>query len=620
MVDVVRLFKKAFIVDKQGFKEFGSEKEEKVEEEKKREEKKERQPEEKTPFTIEKLFSVQKEKPKPYPSQYEGFRMPSSSSSEPGKPASMVLYVFFFAISLIFLYFKAKVGYQPLLSVTLSILQGLVFTIPFLSDKEHNKLQLALVFTAVALDLAVANGLLGLWPESGIRDILITFHVFAWVALSIVLFLMGAFDRLGAGEKLPLWAWLLIALIFGYVLIYLIFPALVQSPLAYQDETHAEYFNIAKEKLFAAAKTLQDTKNSGFDYFTCSWDATRGINYDKCLEEKKILRYCKANFPAAEKQSCIQQQRELLEQSKRPGVAGSVSEAIKQVTKVEVKVDEFFPKKSTEVRETYPISLNIQNPREQVFTASVSCVFKKGKEEMQGTVSFYGQEVNQVQIGGFSGEQQIPITCQPTSDLNGKYTLDYEVAFSGMQAFSFLKRAFISKEIDTELRKQVEADNFKTSKEKGSQGPAEFALLNFKFGTGAGAEPLVLVEEPVTFSFAVEDLGREISKGAFKGEVLKVNSYNFRGLWERGFSIDSERIGDQDCLQGGEIRLLPAQTQRRQPSELKRCFLTFPPDLQQLQKNQYKVETFIADLNYDYKITKSISIEVTPLETPELVS
>ena len=182
-----------------------------------------------------------------------------------------------------------------------------------------------------------------------------------------------------------------------------------------------------------------------------------------------------------------------------------------------------------------------------------------------------------------------------------------------MQTFSFLKRAFISKEISAELRQQVEADNFRINKDKVSQGPAEFALLNFKFGTGVGTEPLVLVEEPTTFSFAVEDVGT----GTFRGEVLKVNSYNFHGLWERGFSIDSERIGDQDCLQGGEIKLLPAQTKKREPSELKRCFLALPADLRELEKDEYKVETFVADLNYDYKITKSISIEVTPLETEQ---
>ena len=619
MVDLSRLLKKAFIADKQGLREVGTDKPDKevLERSYGRGLKRPEGPEIKD-RRVQNFFSSQNERPrsstpKEYPSfkQREGFRMPSfgSSSSSSARPASMWLYVLFFIISLGLIYFKKTVGYQPLFSFSLSIIQGLIFTIPFLSDREHNKPQLTLVFIAVALDLFVANGLLGLWPESGIKGILIMYHVFTWAALSIVLFLMGSFEKLGVGEKLPFWAWLLIAFIFGYVLIYLIFPVLIQSPLAYQDETHAEYYNIAKEQLFGDAKTLQETKNSAINYLTCSFDAARGINYDKCLEEKRIIRFCEANFPT-EVQNCIKQQKELIEQGNRSGVSGSVSDAIKQVTKVELKEDQFFPKKATELRTVYPIPLKIINPREQTFTAKAFCEFKKGKENVGGIISIGGQEVSEVQIT--SRQQEFLIGCQPSTDLNGRYTLDYNVVLSGMQTFSFLKRAFISKEISAEIRKQVEADNFKTSRDKASQGPAEFALLNFKFGTGAGTEPLVLVEDPISFSFAVEDVG----SGAYKGEVLKVNSYNFHGLWERGFSIDLERIGDQDCLQGGELMLLPAQTKKRQPSELKRCFLTLPPDLQQLQKNEYKIETFVADLNYDYKITKSIPIEVTPLVAP----
>ena len=103
--------------------------------------------------------------------------------------------------------------------------------------------------------------------------------------------------------------------------------------------------------------------------------------------------------------------------------------------------------------------------------------------------------------------------------------------------------------------------------------------------------------------------------GAYKGDIVKINNYNFHGLWERGFNVDQERIGDKECLQGAEISITPAQTKKREPSELKRCFLLLPTDLETLTKDQFKVETFVADLNYDYKITRSIPLEVTPLET-----
>ena len=624
MVDLSRLLKKVFIANKQGFREFGSEKKE---EEKADKESGKALPtlgrfahkEQEQEFLgrAKKLGNVQESQPQPrQPTTLSRkFSLPSigSGSSSSGIPAAMGVYIGLFIIASLGTWLKKLTDFSPALSLFISLLLGIFFFIGVKVTPE-NKVKESLVFIAFAFD-TFAQYMLGFFPESTLKRKMVMLHVFVWMALSIVLFLMGIFDRLGAGEKLPWWAWLLTAFILGFILVSWVLPFILQGPWINQDKTHAEYFNIAKEELFGAGKTFQETTNSGLDYFYCSiFQATQ---FDKCLENEKILSYCEANFKTVtEQQDCIKQQQEILKSGGKAGVAGSVSEAIKQVTKVELKEDQFFPKKATEPRTVYPIPLKVENPREQIFAAQVSCDFKKGKETIAGAVSIGGQAIAEVQIN--DRQEQFLIGCQPSSDLNGRYTLEYTVILSGMQTFSFLKRAFISKEIDSAVRLQVEADYFKSTKEKASQGPAEFALLNFKFGTGVGTEPLVLVEEPTTFSFAVEDVGT----GAFKGEVLKVNNYNFHGLWERGFSVDSERIGDEDCLQGGEIKLLAAQTKKREPSELKRCFLTLPPDLSQLQKDEYKVETFVADLNYDYKITKSIPIEVTPFEkpSPELVS
>ncbi len=530
---------------------------------------------------------------------------PSVSGPSPKTPAAMGVYIVLFVLSIIGLILKNALSYSPAGSIFLSFLLGIFFFIAVHYTPEP-KLKITLVSITFAFD-TLAQFILGFFPESELRKWIITLHVFAWIALSIVLFLMGVFDSLGAGKKLPWWAWLLTAGLIGYVLIYLVFPFLAEGPYLNQDTTHAQYFNIAKEQLVSVAKTLQETKNTGTDYLSCTFRATSAaIQYDKCLEEQRIARYCKNNFETTkEQQSCIQQQKELLAQGARPGVAGSVSEAIKEVTKVELKVDNYFPKETTEVRQSYPVTLSVQNPREQAFSASVSCLFTKGKEEVQGRIFIYGEERNEIQLGAFSGEYQVPIECQPTGDLNGRYNLEYSAVLSGMQTFSFLKRAFISKEMDKTVREQIEADNFKF-KERASQGPAEFALLNFKFGTGEGTEPLVLVEEPITFSFSVADVGG--------GEVLKVNSYYFTGLLESGFSVDEQRIGDKDCLQGGEILLSSALTKKREPSELKRCFLILPPNLKGLTGNNFEVQTFVAELNYDYKIVKKIPIKVTPLE------
>lgn len=599
MVDVSRLLKKAFIANKQGLKELGSEK-------------KESKGEGIKDSRVRDFFSVQPQQRQPM-AKPGSFSLPSfNAPSLPRIPAATGVYIGLIILSIIGLILKSYVAYHPGGSLFISIILGLFFFIAIHYTPEA-KLKEGLVFITFALD-TFTQFVLGLFPESEFKNWLITYHVFAWIILAAIFFFMGIFDTMGAGEHLGKWGIFILVLIIGFVL-FLLFPIIITGPIAQQDETHAEYFNIAKAQVVKVAGTLGETKNVWHDYFACTFGVLGGsYKYDSCIGDKKIARYCKNNFATTiEQQDCIQQQQEFLKQESRPGVAGYVSEAIKQLTKVELKEDQFFPKKATEPRTVYPIPLKVENPREQIFTTTVSCEFKKGKENVAGIVSIGGQEVNEIQIN--ARQQQFLIGCQPSTDLNGKYTLEYNVILSGMQTFSFLKRAFISKGIDPAVRLQVEADNFKSAKEKISQGPAEFALLNFKFGTGVGTEPLILVEEPITFSFAVEDVG----SGAFRGKVLKINNYNFHGMWKRGFNVDQGRIGDQDCLQGGEIRLVAAQTKKREPSELKRCFLTLPADLQQLQKNEYKVETFVADLNYDYEIIKSIPVEVTPLGT-ELVS
>ena len=624
MVDRFRLLKKAFIANKQGFKEFGSEEQKKDQPSpwstnkgkpankttslSVKENQLKNKPEIKDP-RVKNFFSLQREQPKSEPRQYAGssssrrFSLPSfNAPSLPKIPAAIGVYIGLIILSLIGLFLKSYVAYHPGGSLFISIIIGFFFFIAIHYTPEA-KLKETMVFITFALD-TFTQFVLGLFPESEVKNWLITYYVFAWVILAAVLFLMGIFDTMGAGEHLGKGGLFVLALIMGFVL-FLLFPIIISGPIAKQDETHAEYYGIAKAQIVKIAGTLKETKNVWYDYFTCTFGVLGGnYKYDTCIEDKRIVRYCKNNVPsAAEQQSCFQEQKKIVQQGGTATVEGTVSEAIKKVTKVELKVDEFFPKKTTEPRKLYPISLAVQNPRQQTFLVSISCLFTQQKTNLSGVVFLNGQELSQVQIN--EKEQQVTVDCQPSADLKGKYTLSYTATLSGMQTFSFLKRAFISEKIDATLRKQIEADNFKT-KDKTSQGPAEFALLNFKFGTGDGLAPLVLAEEPVSFSFSVANVGG--------GEVLKVNSYDFQGLWERGFSTDEERVGDNDCLQGGEIRLIAAQTKKREASELKRCYLTLPPDLGQLNEKEFKVETFVADLNYDYKLTKSIPIEVTPLE------
>ena len=148
-------------------------------------------------------------------------------------------------------------------------------------------------------------------------------------------------------------------------------------------------------------------------------------------------------------------------------MAGSVSDAIEKVTEVTLKTDEYFPKETTNAQQSYPITLDVKNPREQAFTVRIDCVFKQAKQSIPGKISILGLETSEIQIT--ETEKQVRLECQLTADLKGKYTLEFNAVLSGLQTFSFLKRAFISGEVDPALRKLIETDNFKSG-ERSSLG------------------------------------------------------------------------------------------------------------------------------------------------------
>ncbi|MDO8510987.1 MAG: hypothetical protein Q7S55_02375, partial [Nanoarchaeota archaeon] len=376
MGDLRRLLKKALITNKQGLKEFGSEK---------KEAQPKKEPEIKDP-RIQNFFSVQQ------PQQQR-----RSSSSTPKIPAATGVYIGLIIISIIGLILKSYVAYHPGGSLFISIILGFFFFIAIHYTPEA-KLKESMVFITFALD-TFTQFVLGLFPESELKKWLITYYVFAWLILAVVLFLMGIFDTMGAGERLGKGGLFVLMLLIGFVL-FLLFPILITGPDAKQNQTHAEYYGIAVTQVSKIGKTLEETKNVWHDYFTCTFGILGGsYNYDSCIDDKRIVRYCKNNFATTtEQQDCTKQQQEILKSGGKAGVAGSVSEAIKQVTKIELKEDQFFPKKATDPRTLYPIPLKVENPREQVFTAKASCEFKKGKEVVTGSVSIGGQEVDEVQI------------------------------------------------------------------------------------------------------------------------------------------------------------------------------------------------------------------------------
>ncbi|MEK6899641.1 MAG: hypothetical protein AABX05_00815, partial [Nanoarchaeota archaeon] len=311
--------------------------------------------------------------------------MPSMRSSHPGVSSGMGIYIALIVISIIGLILKNFISYSPFGSLVISIILGLFFLIAVHYTPESG-VKIALVWITFGLD-TLSQFVLGLFPDSEMKNIVITFHVFAWMILSLVLFLMGVFDTLGAGQKLGVPAMILLIFIVSLIL-YIIVPLIAGQVLTFQDLSHSEYFNIAKTELSKVGLTFQEVKNSWVDYSSCTFSATSAaVTYDKCLQDKKISRFCKTSTKTeTEYQACVKQQNDIARRGSQPGVAGSVSDAIKQVTSVNIVVDDYFPKKTTEVRKLYPVTMEVKNPRELKFGARVSCTFKTTKTGIAGKI------------------------------------------------------------------------------------------------------------------------------------------------------------------------------------------------------------------------------------------
>jgi len=318
----------------------------------------------------------------------------------------------------------------------------------------------------------------------------------------------------------------------------------------------------------------------------CVKRKSNDARYKKICQESGIT-------DKAQLEACIlEEERKEKEVGSVQGVASTI---VTEATEVDFKEvdEEDFPRRSFQPRDIYPIILDVENPRREELRMGIGCIFKKGKENISGEVSIEGKKEDNFIV--LETGKKTTIECTPSQDLDGTYDLEYSAALLGVNTPSYLKRAFIpeieSYQAQQDLKKEIESIEFPRNRDALSQAPEDFARLNFKFGSGTGSNPIISVDEDVRFSWGVENLAR--------GKILRINGYSFDSLVERGFNIDASKVGDSDCLQGGNL-LVPAS----KITALKSCWLQIPADLKGIE--DYRVQTFAASFNYDYEMTHTI--------------
>lgn len=358
------------------------------------------------------------------------------------------------------------------------------------------------------------------------------------------------------------------------------------------------------EKLVGAQERISERLPQGENPFISNlWCILNDPqNVQGCVENRqatsRLEAICKARkLDELGYRDCLTEEKEKLLQ-KELQVSGIIDNTLKEITKVEVVIDEkYFPKlayrKENEgLTINYPTTLKVENPHNLDLKIGLSCQFKKGSTVIVG-------EMNLNSLEKVSKHQEIPLICTPPfgEELEGKYKLTYNVTLLNMETKSFLKRAFLgertAEEKDT-LISQIRTDFFPLSTDGYSKAPNEFAYLNFGFGKTSN-DPFIFADDVIIFVSSLENSG--------KGMVKKINSYEFN-LEETGFSISS---GSENCLTSGEMAI-PIWN-LKSPFVLPNCFLELPEDLRHFAE-PFKIKTFSGKLNYDYLLRKEVDIEI----------
>jgi len=324
-----------------------------------------------------------------------------------------------------------------------------------------------------------------------------------------------------------------------------------------------------------------------------------GADYSECLKERQLQSQaeanCKNNGVSPNDlgwQDCVDNEKEVLQ--KTPLRSTDDASRVDYLKAEFVRVDfNTFPSPTYEKQENFPATLIIENPNRQNLGVEVNCGFQKGSKTVTGEVVLNGKQVTSYSTN--RGKESLKIFCKPSEPLSeGRYALKIETTLMNIVTDSSLKRAFVKNDIYREkFEDAIKSSAFSVFDAGSSKSPAEFARLNFAFGNFE-RDPIIVADQPVSFDASIENIGR--------GKVSRIRTYLFSSLIEEGFFATS---GDLNCLQGGDT-IFPKSSRS---FHLASCFLELPSHLREFN-DDYLVETFVAELVYDYTLEQDTGIQI----------
>ncbi len=402
-------------------------------------------------------------------------------------------------------------------------------------------------------------------------------------------------------------------------ILYLIFVLMIPfvPTMGYQNSMpgYAD-FQAAEEQV---RDQLPETENPAWTNLVCTIEMVKsitsdsGFSVDECVAERqlesKFKSTCKNKGHEEGTKSyddCIEDEREANAEDEEDliNVAGTVDNSLVEHTDAFFDVDMGNYRKRT-VRSAsvsslqYPITLEVDNPKEQLIYVYLTCNFTNTKTKE----SFLG-EISNPEVMVETDSDTIVKSCGVPDGqmLNGTYQLIYHAELSGLQTTSYLTRILVSEEMkESEIIKEAES-TYLSGSDSYSSAADEFARINFAFGSPE-TNPVVEIKDvdiydsEIMLVSSIENVGN--------GKIIGINNYYIE--LEQDFTVE-----DYNCIYGGTENVVISEDNSRGDTEtLSLCFITPTSSVnEEVDLQDFVVQSYQAVLEYDYLISTTNNIEV----------
>jgi hypothetical protein len=470
-------------------------------------------------------------------------------------------------------------GWDFSVQVIVSSIMAIIFI--FVMMKNFGTIKAGLIVGAVwAVDVFFFALPIDLIQNTEIGKILIAIKMFAiWPIFATIIYLIALMKT----ENAPKWAK---AIGIGLIALALIIVIPTLGISSYNETVQSyEQYQIAKQKaeeLGESAKELLVNKTIPY------WK--RFVSAVPYLFKGDMKTYRNTLNPPQNLTQVIER-------------AGAIDPTIKEYTKVDFVQGEEFTREIYDKRYPIPVQLKIESPRSTI-DMEINCSFKAGTKIVEGSAS-----PSQLTVLKGDEEEKV-ITCFPTEDLfKGGWTVQMEAVVSNLETFSTLRRLFVG-EKTTEEKEELKRAYFPRSEDYKAQHPNEFVRIGFLIGEPP-TNPIIDDNDIPLLTATIENIGQGEIESIDQIKITLPNGLLAVNDATRCSLLDYEdQEGESTVFIKSDFDVSEVKGKKKIPLGV--CALDVEPRL------KYPEEPFIhtkaeASIQYSYKIKKTFSISVNPL-------